>query len=98
MEHSADARYSDDPSGEERYRVLADLTSDGVVLADRAGRFVEINPTLCAMLGYSRTELLQLGWSEIIVGAALASEQVDLDDLCLGERGERHLRARGGRD
>ncbi len=38
---------------------------DGFWLIDRAGRFLEVNETFCAMLGYRRDELLRMRIAEI---------------------------------
>jgi len=49
-----------------RYRTLLEEASDGIVVFDDEGRFMEANPSLCAMLGYSRDELLSKRADEII--------------------------------
>lgn len=43
---------------EERYRTLVEQASDGIILHDAEGRFLEVNRAACESLGYSRTELL----------------------------------------
>jgi len=45
---------------EENYRRLIEEAGDGIVLLDRDGRFVAVNPAICRMLGYTREEILQL--------------------------------------
>jgi PAS domain S-box-containing protein len=49
-----------------RYRMLLEQASDGILIADRQGNCLEANPKACEMLGYSRTELLQLGLMDIV--------------------------------
>lgn len=47
---------------EERYRVLIDNAQEVVVIFDvELGRFIEANKAACALLKFSREELLQLG-------------------------------------
>jgi PAS domain S-box-containing protein len=41
-----------------RYQMLLQNASDGIVIVDDDGRFVEVNSALCQMLGYSREELI----------------------------------------
>ncbi|KQW97190.1 hypothetical protein ASC94_10405 [Massilia sp. Root418] len=49
-----------------RFRTAMDFTADGIFLLSRASmRFVEVNDTACTMSGYTRTELMQLGSSDI---------------------------------
>ena len=43
---------------EELYRALVEQSADGVLVSDQTGRYVEANPAICRMLGYSRDELL----------------------------------------
>jgi len=41
-----------------RYRALIDGASDGVLLADSTGRYIEANRMICKMLGYSRYDIV----------------------------------------
>ncbi len=43
---------------ETRFRDLIDQASDGIFIADLEGRYTEVNAAACAMLGYTREELL----------------------------------------
>jgi len=50
-----------------RFRVALDNSADMIVLIDRATmRFVDVNVTMCRMLGYSREELLGLGPQDVL--------------------------------
>jgi PAS domain S-box-containing protein len=44
---------------EQRYRTLVEQAADGILVSDSTGRYVEANPAICRMLGYSREELLE---------------------------------------
>jgi len=49
-----------------QFRAAMDLSPDLILLIDRAGmRFVDVNETACRLLGYSRTELLELGPQDV---------------------------------
>ena len=43
---------------EQRLREVIAMTPSGYLLADRAGRLLDVNPAFCAMSGYGRDELL----------------------------------------
>ncbi len=50
----------------ERFRTALDVTEDAIFLIDRATlRFVDMNATACASLGYTREELLEMGPHDI---------------------------------
>jgi len=51
---------------EERYRVLFDSSPDGILVADKVSRkFLYANPTICHLLGYSESELTNMGVLDI---------------------------------
>ncbi|NPV87776.1 MAG: PAS domain S-box protein [Anaerolineae bacterium] len=51
---------------EERYRTLVEQASDGIFVVDAQRNVVDVNPSGCAMLGYSREELCQRNLNELI--------------------------------
>ena len=44
------------------FRSAFSASRSGVVLAEPNGRYMDVNPAFCEMLGYSRDELLQMDW------------------------------------
>lgn len=56
---------------EERYRRLFDCAPDGIVLADHDSVYLEANPSICRMLGYSRDELVGRHARDIVAPAEL---------------------------
>lgn len=51
---------------EHRFRLLFDNIGDAVMVHPfPLGKFIDVNPTACERLGYGRTELLQLGPTDI---------------------------------
>ncbi|TFF94999.1 PAS domain-containing sensor histidine kinase [Candidatus Thorarchaeota archaeon] len=44
-----------------KYRVLFDMLADAVFIHEPDGNFLEVNEEACQRLGYSRSELLQMG-------------------------------------
>ncbi len=69
---------------EVRYRTLLEEASDGIVVFDDDGRYVEANPSLCAMLGYTRDEILAMRVPDIIDPADLEREPIGWDMLRAG--------------
>ncbi len=50
---------------EEKYRVTMDNAPEGILLADFQGNFVDANQKMVELLGYSKTELLQMNVAQI---------------------------------
>jgi len=53
-------------SSEEKYRSLVEQASDGIFVADAHGFYIDVNSAGCAMLGYTREELLRLSIADVI--------------------------------
>jgi PAS domain S-box-containing protein len=51
---------------EQRYRLLFERATDGIWLASQQGRFVDVNPAACRMLGYSHQEHVALSAGDLI--------------------------------
>jgi two-component system cell cycle sensor histidine kinase/response regulator CckA len=58
-------------ASEARYRTLFDYAPDGIIVATPDGRYLDVNPSICEMLGYSRDELLALRATDLIVPSEL---------------------------
>ncbi|MEO8450054.1 MAG: PAS domain S-box protein [Gemmatimonadota bacterium] len=56
-------------ASEARYRTLFDCAGDGIVIADSASYYVDANPSMCRMLGYTHNELIGLNASDIVAPA-----------------------------
>jgi PAS domain S-box-containing protein len=59
---------------EAHYRTILENIGDGVMITDRQGRYVDVNPRACEVTGYSREELLQLN----TVDTYLPDERADV--------------------
>ena len=53
----------------ERYRVALESAADGILIVDSAGKVLEANAAVSAMLGYSPKKLLDLGLDELALGS-----------------------------
>ncbi len=68
-------------ASESKYRLLVEQAADGICIVDRHGHFIEVNPNMCDLLGYSRTELIRLTIEDII-----PAEDLDLSPLRYDKR------------
>ncbi len=60
---------------EARLRLLFEFSRDAIVVADDAGRYVDVNHAACELLGYRREELLCMSVSDLVVPDEYASVQ-----------------------
>jgi diguanylate cyclase (GGDEF)-like protein/PAS domain S-box-containing protein len=83
---------------EEEFRTLVDQATDGIFVVNGQGRYVEVNRAGCAMLGYARDELLEMGVEDVLDGDEAAADFSILDSLSVGETVsiERQLRRKDG--
>jgi two-component system, cell cycle sensor histidine kinase and response regulator CckA len=59
-------------AGDQRYLALFEYAPDGILIADCQSRYIDANPSMCCMLGYSRDELIGLHASDIVAPAEVA--------------------------
>ncbi len=70
---------------EERFRAIFDRAAVGIVQADRQGRFVQVNDTFCAMVGYTCDELVGRSFADITHPDDLAEDRANLEQLRRGK-------------
>lgn len=70
---------------EERYRILVEQAADGIFIADTAGRYIDVNSRGCAMLGYTREEIIGMHVADLIAREDLAATPIQLDTLRKGK-------------
>lgn len=64
-------------ASERRNKLILRTTMDGYLLADTAGRILEVNPAYCAMTGYTEAEL---------VGTNIRMREAQLDSEAVAQR------------
>jgi len=74
---------------EGRYRALFEYAPDGILIADTEGYYLDANPSMCAMLGYTRDELIGLHSKQIIAIDEHSYIEPVLDELRTGSRHHR---------
>jgi PAS domain S-box-containing protein len=52
-------------ASQRKLQAIFDSTRDGLLLADDQQRYIDANPTMCNLLGYTREEMLQLTLKDI---------------------------------
>ena len=74
-------------ANEGRYRTLFEYAPDGILIADPESNYIDANPSMCRMLGYTREELTRLHASDIVdqtetqhIGRALNAIRAESDD------------------
>jgi PAS domain S-box-containing protein len=55
------------PDSESHYRELLEQAAEGICLTDQGLHFILINQTFCAMLGYTKHELLKMTMANIVL-------------------------------
>jgi PAS domain S-box-containing protein len=53
-------------ASESRYRTLFDHAPSGIVIANPESHYIDANPSICRMLGYTREELIGLHASDVV--------------------------------
>lgn len=69
---------------EQRYRSLVEQASDGIFVTDAEGRCVEVNQAGCELLGYSRSELLEMNLQDVLEPAEQRQAQARIDAIRRG--------------
>ena len=83
---------------ERRQRAFIENATDAIFIADVTGHFVDVNPAACALVGWSREELLRLAVSDLTPPEQLAALAEARERLLRGgvERGEWSLVTKRG--
>ncbi len=83
---------------EARYQALMEQAADAIFVADREGRFIEVNPAACALLGYTRDELLAMRIVDVLPPEYAAHFPRIREQLLQGEtiRGEQLMLRKDG--
>ena len=85
-------------AAESRFQTLVDHATDGIFIADPSGRYQDVNPAGCAMLGYSRDELLALSIPDMLAPEEIARLASEVERLMSGStiRSEWRFRRKDG--
>ncbi len=80
------------------YRAIVEHAADGIFISGPDGRCLEVNRTTCALLGYSREQMLMMSVSDLIAPGDLERRPLVSSSLAVGESVvlERQLRTADG--
>ncbi|MER3421741.1 MAG: hypothetical protein C4290_14970, partial [Chloroflexota bacterium] len=83
---------------EARFRLLMEEASDAIFVSYPGSTFVDVNAQACALLGYTREELLTLTAHDIVAPNEFTARPPRSDDVLAGQvvRVERRLRRKDG--
>jgi PAS domain S-box-containing protein len=81
---------------EARYRALFEGLLDAAVVSDAAGRYLDVNPAMSQLLGYTREEFLSFCLGELSIETAHAHEEFEQLRRTGAWRGEWSLRHKDG--
>lgn len=70
---------------DERYRTLVEQASDGIFIADPNGNYIDVNLSGCAMLGYTREEVLKLNMKQLASPKSQSEIPLQFDELRSGK-------------
>ncbi len=85
-------------TSEKLYQALFERADNGIFIANAEGRYLEVNPSGCEMLGYTRQEILDLSIQDLIAAEDLERSPLHLANLGVSKTlvEERHLRHKDG--
>src|ERR687890_897203 len=78
----------------DRFRSIFENAPIGVAMVDLEGRYLQVNHSLCGILGYSERELQALTWQEITYPDDLAASSAYARRIVEGEFPKYHLEKR----
>ena len=79
---------------EERFRVAMENAAEGMCLAAADGRFIDVNPAMCAMLGRSAADLRTRRWQDVTHPDDIESGEALLHEVLDGRRPNLRLQKR----
>ncbi|MGB8169625.1 MAG: PAS domain S-box protein [Chthoniobacteraceae bacterium] len=81
-------------SSEERYRTLFERAPDGILIGDPESNYLDANPSMCRMLGYTREELVGLNATDIIAPTDAPEIDETIEEIRHGHRHQREWQFR----
>lgn len=83
---------------EEKYRTMIEQASNGILILDDEGKYVDVNPAGCLMVGYTLNEMLALSVTDMLPEGELPTTILRGDELKSGQTvvRERKLKKKNG--
>jgi PAS domain S-box-containing protein len=67
------------------YRSVIEQATDAIFISDSKGRYVDVNPSACAMLGYSKNEFMEMSTADLLVPEEAVANPPRFADLINGK-------------
>ncbi len=85
-------------ASEERYRTVIEQAADGIFISDTEGNYNDVNSSGCAMLGYTREEILHMNMRDLIPHEEIHTKPLRLREIRNGKSvvTQRKLRRKDG--
>jgi PAS domain S-box-containing protein len=85
-------------ANERKYRSLFEQASDAIMITDFKGNFIEVNESLCRLLGYTKDELARMNILDLVEPGPDEKDPLQFNALVRGEQvfNERRIRHRNG--
>lgn len=71
-------------ASESRLREIVEQTAVGIAEIGLDGKFANVNPTLCELLGYSQRDLIGMDWRKVSAEADVARCETKIAELAVG--------------
>lgn len=83
---------------EERYRSIIEKAHDAICIADSTFQIIDINPSGCTLLGYTREEFLKLTVNDLFLAEDLIENPFKFKELLTGKKAsnERRFKRKDG--
>lgn len=91
---AGEARAHNTVSDQDTFFTTVELATSGICRMDSGGRFLYVNPALCQFLGYSREEMLDRSFQDIIHPDDVAEHHARFRHLLADESSSYHLEQR----
>jgi PAS domain S-box-containing protein len=73
-------------TNEQKYRSLFEQASDAIMIIDEKGKFIEVNASMCSLVGFTKDELAVMNIGELVHPEDLAAAPLGFDRLVKGEQ------------
>ena len=81
-------------ASEQRFRSIFEKVAAGMITTRLDGAYLQVNPAICAMLGYTESDLLRKQFPETVHEEDLARFKEQFDDVMQGKRRDIELEMR----
>jgi PAS domain S-box-containing protein len=67
------------------YHAIIEQATDGIFISDERGKYIDVNPSACQLVGYSKDELLTMTVRDVLLPEDLLANPPRFEELQLGK-------------